>query len=193
MHFTYEIIRIWEKPRQEVIEQKLVGLYPLLPLMQGEPSEQSETVLRQSIETIQTVQEPALQKDLLAVMGILAGGKYTAEFVFSLIRREMLMESPVYQQWIKEEREEAKAEGRIEGRNEGINEGRIKQLQNVIQDYLARKFSSKANNLQQKVVLMSNLEILKSVLDQLYNVPSLKEARAVINDGIATELELKQN
>ena len=103
------------------------------------------------------------------------------------------MESPVYQQWIKEEREEAEAKGRIEGRIEGKNEGRIEQLQNVIQDYLDRKFSSKANNLQQKVVLISNLEILKSVLDQLYNVLSVKEARAVINDGIATEAEQKQN
>ena len=103
------------------------------------------------------------------------------------------MESPVYQQWIKEEREEAEAKGRNEGINEGIIKGRIEQLQNVIQDYLARKFSLKANNLQQKVVLISNLEILKSVLDQLYNVANIKDARAVINDGIVTELELKQN
>ena len=36
LHYTYNVIRIWEKPRQEVIEQKLVGLYTLLPLMQGE-------------------------------------------------------------------------------------------------------------------------------------------------------------
>ena len=91
------------------------------------------------------------------------------------------MESPVYQQWIKEEREEAKAEGRIE------------QMQDIIQDYLARKFGSKSTDLQQKVVLMSNLEILKSVLDQLYNVANVKEARTVINYGIDTESKLEQN
>ena len=44
LHFTYDVIKIWEKPRQEVLEQKLVGLYPLLPLMQGEPGEQPEIV-----------------------------------------------------------------------------------------------------------------------------------------------------
>jgi len=48
-------------------------------------------------------------------MGILAGGKYAAEMVYSMIRREMIMESPIYQEWVKEERAEAEAKGRAEG------------------------------------------------------------------------------
>ncbi|OIQ52728.1 hypothetical protein MORE_26170 [Moorella thermoacetica] len=33
---TYRVVRVWEEPRQSVIERGLIGLYPLLPLMKGE-------------------------------------------------------------------------------------------------------------------------------------------------------------
>ncbi|OIQ58987.1 hypothetical protein MTIN_25540 [Moorella thermoacetica] len=36
LEFTYRVVRVWEEPRQSVIERGLIGLYPLLPLMKGE-------------------------------------------------------------------------------------------------------------------------------------------------------------
>ena len=118
VEFTYRVVRVWEQSRQAVIGQKLVGLYPLLPLMKGEAGEDPKQVLQQSIEAVKEVEDKSLQQDLLAVMGILAGGRYAAELVYSMIRREMVMESPIYQEWVKEERAEAKAEGKVEGKVE---------------------------------------------------------------------------
>ena len=40
---------------------------------------------------------------------------------------------------------------------------------------------------------MSNLQILKFVIEQLYAVTTIKAAKAVINDGIASEAKLKRN
>ena len=88
VEFTYRVVRVWEQPRQPVIEQRLAGLYPLLPLMKGEAGEDPKQVLQQSIEAVKEVEDKSLQQDLLAVMGILAGGRYAAELVCSMIRRE---------------------------------------------------------------------------------------------------------
>jgi len=116
LEFTYRVVRVWEQSRQPVIEQRLAGLYPLLPLMKGEAGEDPKQVLQQSIEAVKEVEDRSLQQDLLAVMGILAGGRYAAELVYSMIRREMILESPIYQEWIKEERAEAEAKGKVEGK-----------------------------------------------------------------------------
>ena len=36
IEYTYRVIRVWEESRQYVIDNELVGLYPLLPLMKKE-------------------------------------------------------------------------------------------------------------------------------------------------------------
>ena len=69
----------------------MIGLYPLLPLMSGELGEKPADILNQSIEIICNIEDVALQKDLLAVMAIIAGGSYSKKLIYSLIRREMLM------------------------------------------------------------------------------------------------------
>jgi hypothetical protein len=50
VEFTYRVVRVWEQPRQAVIEQRLVGLYPLLPLMKGEAGEDPKQVLQQDMQ-----------------------------------------------------------------------------------------------------------------------------------------------
>ncbi|WP_338825519.1 hypothetical protein MHOCP_10950 [Moorella humiferrea] len=91
---------------------------PLLPLMKGEKGEEARQVLQQSITVVSEIEDEALRQDLLVVMGILAGGKYVAELVYSMIRREMVMQSPIYQEWVREERAEAETKGGMEGRME---------------------------------------------------------------------------
>ncbi|PRR70453.1 hypothetical protein MHFGQ_11310 [Moorella humiferrea] len=86
--------------------------------MKGEKGEEARQVLQQSITVVSEIEDEALRQDLLVVMGILAGGKYAAELVYSMIRREMVMQSPIYQEWVREERAEAETKGRMEGRME---------------------------------------------------------------------------
>ncbi|NHM26448.1 Rpn family recombination-promoting nuclease/putative transposase [Desulfofundulus sp. TPOSR] len=180
VEFTYRVVRVWEQPRQPVIEQRLVGLYPLLPLMKGEAGEDPKQVLQQSIEVVREVEDRSLQQDLLAVMGILAGGIYAAELVYSMIRREMILESPIYQEWVKEERAEAEARGRAEGRAEG----KVEKAQDAICKYLRRRFGDASAGLQQKVREMTSLEVLDGVMEELFAANTLEEAQAIIRDGI---------
>ncbi|MQL53725.1 hypothetical protein GFC01_15950 [Desulfofundulus thermobenzoicus] len=176
VEFTYRVVRVWEQPRQPVIEQRLAGLYPLLPLMKGEAGEDPKQVLQQSIEAVKEVEDKSLQQDLLAVMGILAGGRYAAELVYSMIRREMILESPIYQEWVKEERAEAEAKGRAEGK--------VEKAQDAICKYLKRRFGAASEELQRVVQGVTSLEALDGVMEELFAADTLEEARAIIGDGM---------
>ena len=60
-----------------------------------------------TMETINTVQNQSMRADLLAVMSILVGEKFTNDLVKKYVRRDMLMNSPIYNEWVAEERKEA--------------------------------------------------------------------------------------
>ncbi|AGL03695.1 hypothetical protein [Desulfoscipio gibsoniae] len=56
LEYSYEVIRVWEQRRQPVIAAKLVGLYPLLPLMKGEnEQEDPEQALKECISMLGSV------------------------------------------------------------------------------------------------------------------------------------------
>ncbi|HET7579119.1 MAG TPA: hypothetical protein VFK33_07555 [Bacillales bacterium] len=105
--FTYKAVRIWEQDRRKVFQQNLVGLFPLLLLMRGETGESSEESVRQTAQAIQTVEDHALKMDLYAVFGIIGGNQFASDIIRTYVRREMLMESPIYNEWVEEERREA--------------------------------------------------------------------------------------
>ena len=181
LEFTYRIIQVWEQPRQLVIDQELIGLYPLLPLMKGKSEEEPEQILKESIEVISKIADEALRQDLLTVMGILAGGKYVAEVVYSLIRREMVMQSPIYQEWVKEERAEAEAKGKIEGK--------IEKAREAIYKFMDRRFSADPGEVREKVQQVASLELLDSLMEELFAANTLEEAQAIIRRAVGKSLQ----
>ena len=79
--FNYRAIKVWELKKSLIIHRKLEGLYPLLPLMDIEDKETDEQIMEITMQTINTVENPSLQADLLAVMSILVGEKFTSELI----------------------------------------------------------------------------------------------------------------
>jgi predicted transposase YdaD len=106
-------------------------------------------------------------------MGILAGGKYAAEVVYSMIRREMVMQSPVYQEWAKEERIEGRIEGRIEKAREDICK------------FMVRRFGADPDEITQKIGQISSLEILDKLMEELFAANTKEEAQNIIGNGTA--------
>lgn len=188
LEYTYAVIRVWEESRQKVIDAKLLGLYPLLPLMKGDKQETPEQALNECISVIQEIKDESLQLDLLALMAIMAGGKYSSELVLSMIRREMIMQSPIFQEWVKEERAEAEARGKIIGeaigkaRGEAIGKarGKTEMAQDSICKYLKARFGASSQALQQQVKTISNLTELNRIIDNIYTTNTLEEAQAVV-------------
>lgn len=180
LEFTYRVIRVWEHPRQTVIDQELIGLYPLLPLMKGKIDEEPRQILQETFEVINKVKDEALRQDLLVVMGILAGGKYAAELVYSLIRREMVMESPIYQEWVKEERIEAEARGEARGR--------IEKARKDICKFMVKRFGVDSGETMQKIKQIPALDILDNLMEELFAANTQEEARTIIDQYIARVL-----
>jgi len=66
----------------------------------------------------------------------------------------------------------------------GRAEGRLEKAREVICKYLAHRFGDKSAGLQREVQQVSNIEALDFILEKLFAVNTLEEARALINDGV---------
>lgn len=94
------------------------------------------------------------------------------------------MESPIYQEWIKEERAEAEARGRAEGEAIGKAKGKVEKAQDAICKYLKRRFGPESGGLQQIIREVTGLEVLDGVMEELFAANTLEEARAIIRDWV---------
>jgi len=166
LDYAYTVVRVWEQYRQDVIDGRLVGLYPVLPLMKGgKPEETPREALEESIAAVQEVEDEAVREDLLAVMAILAGGRYSPELVGSIIRREMIMESAVFQEWVKDIVEEKIAGAKQED----------------ICKFLNAKFGDISRDLQGRVKRIGNVDTLEAILDRIFSTKSLKDATDIVD------------
>jgi len=106
----FEVVRLWEQPTQPFLE--LTGLLPLAVLTNT--PDQAQT-LRRVAEQIEAVLDVRVKSNIAASAGILAGLTLEKEFITQVLRREIMQQSVIYQEW----REEFLREGREEGRQQG--------------------------------------------------------------------------
>jgi len=79
--------------------------------------------------------------------------------------------------------------GRIEGEAIGEAKGKVEKAQDAICKYLKRRFGPASAELQQKVQEMTSLEVLDSVMEELFATNSLDEARVIVREGINKSLQ----
>ena len=159
LEYEYEVIRIWEMKKQSIIGKKPIGLYPLLPLMEQEEKETPELIMETTVKMIDQVEEAPLKADLLAVVSILAGEKFSSELVKKYVRREMLMMSPLFNEWVEEERKEAA----------------ISKSKEIIVDLLIEKFDVIPQALREQLSKVNDQEILDSLLRRIIKITELEE------------------
>lgn len=88
IEYSYDVIKVWKMKKGDVIEKKLIGLYPLMPLMEIELGETPDSIVELTIKTIHTVSDEATKNDLFGAMGVLASERFSKEIVYKHIRRE---------------------------------------------------------------------------------------------------------
>ena len=64
-------------------------------------------IIKSAIDIINTVSDPVCKADLLAAMSMLAEARYSKDLVQMFVRREMLMESALFEEWVSDFVEEA--------------------------------------------------------------------------------------
>lgn len=136
MHHEFEVIRLWEQPMEEFLNRP--GLLPFVVLSR---CENPEAALIEVAQAIDRIQSPRHRANVAAASGILAGLVLEQELITRILRRDIMRESVIYQQWrqeiYQETREEIYQEALQEGMNWGRQEGRQAAIEQVALNLLA--------------------------------------------------------
>ncbi len=109
----YEVIRLWEQPTELFLE--LPGLLPFACLSKTDNQEQ---VLREVARRTQTLPLNSSTRNIIAASAVLAGLVLKKDFIWQVLRQDIMRESVIYQEI------EAEAEARGEARGLAIGEAR---------------------------------------------------------------------
>jgi predicted transposase/invertase (TIGR01784 family) len=104
----FEVIRLWEQPTQTFLES--TGLLPLAVLTQTADASQT---LRQVAERVESIPELGVQSNVAASAGILAGLLLKRDFINQVLRRDIMQQSVIYQEWREEFLQEGEQIGEI--------------------------------------------------------------------------------
>jgi predicted transposase/invertase (TIGR01784 family) len=102
----FEVIRLWEQPTQPFLDA--TGILPLAVLTQTSDAAQT---LRQVAARVEAIPELRVQSNVAASAGILAGLLLKQEFINQVLRRDLMQQSVIYQEWRKEFLQEGRQEG----------------------------------------------------------------------------------
>ncbi|CAD5969931.1 hypothetical protein PCC9214_03743 [Planktothrix tepida] len=126
----FEVIRLWEQPTEEFL--RVSGLLPFAVLSQTNDPAQ---VLTQVSQIAEQIADRRVQSNLIAASSILAGLVLETNVIQRIIRSDIMQESTMYQEILRQGKEQGRAEGRAEGltegRAEGLTEGRAEALRQV--------------------------------------------------------------
>jgi predicted transposase/invertase (TIGR01784 family) len=153
MNHQFRVVRLWEEEVSNFLTTP--GLLPYAVLAK---TVDKEAVLQQVIERIQQVGDRRQESNLTAATGILAGLELSQAIIRRLIRSEIMQESVIYQEILRE--------GEARGR---ADEGRA-----LITRLLTRKFGNIAPELVNQVNQLS-IEQLESLGEALLDFSSIAD------------------
>jgi predicted transposase/invertase (TIGR01784 family) len=106
----FEVIRLWEQPTEAFLDS--TGLLPLAVLTQTPDKAQT---LRQIASKVGKIQDRRVQSNVAASAGILAGLILEKGFINQVLRREIMQQSAIYQEWKEEFLQEGEQTGILKG------------------------------------------------------------------------------
>jgi predicted transposase/invertase (TIGR01784 family) len=127
LNHEFNVIRLWEQPTE--IFQQYQGLLPFATLSQ---THNPEDTLRQVAKQIENIADKQVQSNVAASTAIISGIALSKEIIQRLLRSDIMKESVIYQEILREGLVEGLAEGKAkglaEGKAKGLAEGKAKGL-----------------------------------------------------------------
>ena len=167
--YKYKVLKIWEIESKFIIDNNLVGLFPLLSLTK-------DCDLKECYEKIESLNiDYSIIKELYTCAFLLAGLKYSKEFIKSLTKEDIMLESVTY----KEILERGIAQGIIKGETEGIKKGIIKGKAEGKKDsiiyLLSARFKKIPARITKKIRAIKEDSTLEDLIVAAANSKSLEE------------------
>ena len=129
--------------------------------------------MKKSVKVIETIEDEALRGDSLAAMSIMSADRYSSDIIGKYVRREMLMNSPLYDKWMEEEREESRFKGRLEGE--------LKNSRDTLILLLESKFDFIPNTIIKRIEEIEDLSLLKGLTKKILAVSSIGEFEELLD------------
>lgn len=154
LNFGFELIKIWEIPKDKILNSNLPGLYPFLPLTGKD--ENLITVARDRIINI-GLSEPET-KDLLSCLATLSGIIFNKGVIKQMLTYENLVKDSSFVQGIA-----------------------VETVQGVINNILQSKFGNVPDDIIKKIQKIEDLEIVNSLVIQIANATSINQVSEIID------------
>jgi predicted transposase/invertase (TIGR01784 family) len=115
----FQVVRLWEQPTDQFLSRP--GLLPYAVLSQ---TDDREAVLRTVARQINEMTDRSEQSNIASISAVMAGLSLEKNLIQRILRREIMKESVIYQEWMTEWQEEGEAIGLKKGLKKGLKEGK---------------------------------------------------------------------
>jgi predicted transposase YdaD len=166
----FEVIRLWEQPVESFLQAP--GLLPFAVLSQ---TGDRPTALRQAAQQIEQIRDRRTQSNLSASAAILAGLVLEKDLIRTILMRDLMQESVIYQ----DIRAEAIQEGRQVGLQEGLREGLQRGEANIVRRLLTRRIGPVPLEVMARVESLS-LEQIEALAEALLEFQAVSDLAAWI-------------
>ena len=146
LSYRFEVIRLWEQPTATFLATP--GLLPFAVLSR---TDDPVATLQQVSRVLKNLpNDPPIEQNLTAATTILAGLLLDDDRIHSILRRDSMRESSVYQAILAEGREEGLTQGLTQGLTRGLSQGltqglaqgRTEEALNLVLRMLRRRLRS---------------------------------------------------
>jgi predicted transposase/invertase (TIGR01784 family) len=132
LNHEFNVIRLWEQPTETF--QQYQGLLPLAVLTKtGNPSE----TLREVAKLIDNIEDRKVKSNVTAATAIISGLALDHEVIQRLLRSEIMEESVVYQEILRE----GLTKGKAEGLAKGLAKGKVEAANQIALNMLRSNMS----------------------------------------------------
>ncbi|MBE9202248.1 Rpn family recombination-promoting nuclease/putative transposase [Synechocystis salina LEGE 06099] len=119
----YQAIRLWEQPSEVFLQSP--GLLPLAVLTQtSDPT----LKLREVATALEQIEDNRVKANLMAATSVFGGILLAPELIKTILRSEIMKESAVYQEILREGEQRGLLKGKLEGKLEGRLEAKLETI-----------------------------------------------------------------
>ena len=164
MRHQFRVIRLWEEKVSDFLTTP--GLLPYAVLAS---SSNKEVTLQQVVQRIEDIADHRQKSNLVAATSILAGLELSQAIIRKLIKSDIMQESVIYQEILRE----GEAKGEAKGEARGLERG-LQQEQALILRQLTRKLGNIPSELPARINSLS-IEQLESLGEALFDFESIAD------------------
>ena len=168
LRHEYKVIKLWEVEAEEILEKKIKGLYPLLPLMKTDKS--GEEIISEAARLIEKEVEDIEHKaDAYVALRIFSAISFPTALVNKILkRRDIMIQSAAYQEILQE------------GERLGIERGERLGIERGILEVLGERFGFVSSKLEQEMRGLQGMKVCDFLLRKAVKVASMEEFKELL-------------